>query len=441
MAVVENENERPSLNRQFPSPSTVERLKVRPLPPPEPGQQVAPLPVPPQQPPIREMPSTKPLPDFDSNKQGEQVEPKLQSKSQPAKQRAAVKNVKKRNMRRGLPRKSEDYKGELNEAGPRSSGTPANPNSPSKTPKSTPSPKYSNGTSDRATAYIYDSLGSTAKKTFKLDEKYKQICRCGEKLVWTKAQDCYPMARVTGSMCGPKAKSESTSRVVSCDICKKSMKKTNFVYHCVRLSDLHPTGYDVCGPCIIERSEKKQLIKEQLKNNPDLQFCRTRGQLLELALRQDTLEVDVTGIVIKRPPSSGRFSSKKCYYTVKVDTGAYAWTIPCRYSKFLGLHENLQKMERCVCIGFGRKLPKFPKKPFVSLRKTKKKKTEQMTAFRAYIEALLQNKDTRNDPHLYLFLCSKPGIVVRKNTIDDILGTHDSSKGMVYHAYQKTTYL
>jgi len=387
---VTKENERTSLKRKLPSPSTVERLKVRPLPPPEPGQQLAPLPVTPQQQP--------------NNR-------------------------------------------ELWEAEPGSSGSLIKSNSPNEDPnyqgsKLTSGPKNSNGTSDRATTCIYGSMGSTVKKTFKLDEKYKQICRCGEKLVWTKAEDCYPTTKhVTWSVCRPKAKPEVTSRVVSCDICKKSMRKTNFVYHCVRPSALHPTGYDVCGPCIIERTEKKQLVKEQLKNNPALQFCRTRGQLLELALRQDALEVDVTGIVMKRPPNSGRFGTKKCYYTVKVDTGAYAWTIPYRYSEFLALHENLQKMERCVCIGLGRKLPKFPKKPLVSLGKTKKKKNERMTAFRTYLEGLVQNKDIRDDPNFYLFLCSKPSIVVRKNTIDDILVTEESTKGMVYQAYQKTTYL
>jgi len=453
---VKDENEFRSRNRKLPTHSTVERLKDRPLPPPVTGQQPPPLPA--KQQPISGMARTKPLPGVDSDKREKKFQRPLRGKSQTAKQRAGVKNVKKRKMQRGLPRKGGDCNGEKNEVESSLPRAPTNPNSPSYNPNiqraksqqdlgqgmpSATSPKYSNRTAGRATAHTHGSLEQTTRKTFKLDEKYKQTCRCGEKLVWTRAEDCYPKTRqVTGAMCRPEAKAEVTARVVCCDICKKPMRKTDFVYHCVRPSALHPTGYDVCGPCTIERPEKKQLVREQLKDNPDLRYCRTRGQLLGLALRGDTLEVDVIGIVMKRPPRSGRFGTKKSYYTVQVDTGAYTWTIAYRYSEFLALHEGLQKMETCVCIGFGRKLPKFPKQPLVNLGDTEKKKKKRMTIFRAYLQGLLRNKDTRGDPYLSLFLCKDPNIVVRKHTIDDNLetpGEEESTKGMVYHAYQKAT--
>jgi len=452
--LVKNENEFRS-NRQLPSQSTVERLKDRPLPPPMPGQQPPKLPVPLQQQPISGMARGKPLPGFPSNQQGKQFEQPTGLKSQPGKQSTGVNNVKKRKKQRGLPRKSVGYNGESKEVGPNWPRAPANPKSQSNNPNfqrvklqmelgkemsSAPSPQYSNVTSDRLTAHTSDSLESTSKRTFKLDENYKQICRCGAKLVWTRAEDCYPKSKgAIGAVCRPEAKPAVASRVVCCDICKKTMRKTDFVYHCVLPSALHPTGYDVCGPCIIARPEKKQLLREQLKNNPDLHYCRTRRQLLVLALRQDTLEVDIVGIDMKRPPGSGRFGTKKCYYTVKVDTGAYTWMIPYRYSEFLALHEHMQKMEKCVCIGFGRKLPKFPNQSLINLGETEKKKNKQMTVFRAYLEGLLRNKDTRDDPYISLFLCKDPDIVVRKNTIDDNLETPggESTKGMVYHAYQK----
>jgi len=454
---VKDENECRSI-RKLPTHSTVKRLKNRPLPPPVPGQQPPALSGPPHLQHISGMARTKPLPGFDSDKPRKQIQRPLRGKSQTAKQKAGLKKVKKRKKQRGLPRKGTGNTEESKEVLPSLPKAPTNPNSPSRNPNyqraksqkqlvqavpSAPSPKYSNLTSGRAYTH-HGSFESTTRKTFKLDEKYKQICRCGEKLVWTKAEDCYPKTKqVTGAMCRPEAKPEVTSRVVCCDICKKPMRKTDFVYHCVRPSALHPTGYDVCGPCIIERPEKKQLVREQLKDNPDLHYCRTRGQLLGLALRQDTLEVDVIGIVMKRPPRSGRFGTKKSYYTVKVDTGAYIWTVPYRYSEFLALHEGLQKMETCVCIGFGRKLPKFPNQPLVSLGENERKKKKRMTVFRAYLQGLLRNKDTRGDPYLSLFLCRDPNIVVRKNTIDDNIETpgEETTKGMVYHAYQqKTTY-
>jgi len=452
--LVKNENEFRS-TRQLPSHSTVERLKNRPLPPPIPGQQPPSSPVPLQQQPISGMARGKPLPGFPSNHQGKQFERPIFVKSQPDKQSKGVNDVKKMKKRRGLPRKSAGYNGESKETGPNLTRSPANPNSRISNPNfqriqfqkesgkrmsSAPSPQYSNVNSGQLTAHTRDSLESTSRKTFKLNENYKQICRCGAKLVWTRAEDCYPKAKeVIGAGCRPEAKPGVTSRVVCCDICKKAMRKTDFVYHCVKPSALHPTGYDVCGPCIIARPEKKQIVREQLKNNPDLRYCRTRKQLLVLALRQDTLEVDIVGIDMKRPPGSGRFGTKKCYYTVKVDTGAYTWMIPYRYSEFLALHEHMQKMEKCVCIGFGRKLPRFPNQSLITLGETEKKKNKQMTVFRAYLEGLLRNKDTRDDPYLSLFLCKDPDIVVRKNTIDDNLETpgEESEKGMVYHAYQK----
>jgi len=452
--LVKNENAYRS-TRQLPSHSTVERLKDRPLPPPKPGQQPPSLPVPLQQQPISGMARGKPLPGFPSNQRGKQFERPIRVKSQPGKESTGVNNVKKRKKQRGLPRKSAGYNGESKEAGPNLPRAPANSNSRSNNPnfqrvefqknlsKRMPSalnPQHSNVNSGQLTAQTRDSLESTSRKTFKLDENYKQICRCGAKLVWTRAEDCYPKTKeAIGAACRPVAKPGVTSRVVCCDICKKAMRKTDFVYHCVKPSALHPTGFDVCGPCIIARPEKKQIVREQLKDNPDLYHCRTRRQLLELALRQDTLEVDIVGIVMKRLPGSGRFGTKKCYYTVKVDTGAYTWMIPYRYSEFLALHEHMQKMEKCVCIGFGRKLPKFPNQSLINLGETEKKKNKQMTVFRAYLEGLLRNKDTRDDPYISLFLCKDPDIVVRKNTIDDNLETPggESTKGMVYHAYQK----
>lgn len=453
--LTKNENKGRTINRQLPTHSTVERLKERPLPPPIPGQQPPPLPVPPQQQPISGLARREPLPGFDSNQRGKQFARPIRVKSQPDKQRAGVNNVLKRKKQRGLPSKSVISNRESKEAGPNLPRAPANSNTPSNNPNfqrvqfqkelgkrisSTPIRQYSDANYDQLPADTHDSLESTKRKTFKLGEKYQQICRCGAKLVWTKAEDCYPKTKkVTGAACRPEAKPEVTSRVVCCDICKNTMRKTDFVYHCVQPSALHPTGYDVCGPCIIARPEKKQLVREQLRNNPDLQYCRTRGQLYQLALRQNTLEVDIVGIVMKRPPRSGRFGKKKCYYTVRVDTGAYTWIIPYRHSEFLALHENLQRLEKCVCMGFGRKLPKFPNQSLINLGETEKKKNKQMTVFRTYLGALLRSKDTKDDPHLSLFLCKDPNIVVRKNTIDNKLETpgEESMEGMVYQAYQK----
>jgi len=267
------------------------------------------------------------------------------------------------------------------------------------------------------------------KRSFTLDEDHEYPCRCGAKLVWTKAENCYPKSIVTGATCRPKG--TLVARVVSCDVCSTKMRKTDFVYHCVKTSKLHPTGFDVCGPCTMKRPKRKKWVKQQLESNPDLQNYCSRGQLLKLAIRQRSLEVDVIGVETRRPPNSGRFASEKSYYTVKVDTGAYDWLISYRYSDFLKLHEVLQRLDGYGCAPSTRKLPKFPKdsNPFGS--QSDLKKNRRMTAFRTYIKGLLSNKNVRDDPYLILFLCQETSIIMREPTKGSTAGESDEGRSTV----------
>jgi len=209
------------------------------------------------------------------------------------------------------------------------------------------------------------------------------------------------------------------------------MRKTDFVYHCVKISELHPTGFDVCGPCTMKRPKRKKWVQDQLESNPKLQNYCSRGQLLKLAIQQRSLEVDIVGVESRRPPNSGRFGSEKSYYTIKVDTGAYDWLISYRYSDFLKLHEVLQRLDGIGCAATTRKLPKFPKDSMPFGSQSDLRKNRRMTAFRTYLTDLLSNKNVRDDPYLVLFLCQETSIIVREPQSQNTVGETDDGSSTV----------